>query len=318
MSSSQRPRAIFFGTPEIAVDALTALTELCDVPLVICQPDKPVGRAQAVVPPPVKRAAQALGLPVHQPSKVRVPEFAALLREQRADVAVVLAYGRILTREVLSAPRLGCVNLHASLLPKYRGAAPITWAIVQGEVETGICLMQMDEGLDTGPILEIRETPIGDDETAGDLFVRLAPLGAAMIRERVADVVAGRLQPRPQPSDGVTHARLLEKSDGLLDFAKDARLVHAWARGMTPWPGAQTKLGDEWLKVHGTSVVDADGVHGAPGAVVGSSGGALHVACGRGVVALRELQQAGRKRVSAVEFASGARIGDGARFGENA
>jgi len=308
-------RALFFGSPAFAVPCLDALTEVAEVAAVFCQPDRPAGRGLALTPPEVKVRALALGLRVEQPVKVRTEETAELVRSFQADVAVVVAYGRILPKALLEAPRVGCLNVHASILPRWRGAAPIQWAVASGDRTTGVTLMQMDEGLDTGPILEIRETPIGDDETSGELFARLAPFGAAMIRERLADVVAGRLTPRAQPAEGITHARLLEKSDGVLDFTKDARLVHAYARGMTPWPGAQTRLGDEWLKVHGTGLVAPDGALGAPGEIVAITANAIHVACGRGVVALRELQQAGRKRLAASAFASGARIGVGTRFG---
>ncbi|RYE84118.1 MAG: methionyl-tRNA formyltransferase, partial [Myxococcales bacterium] len=193
-----RPRTIFFGTPAIAVPALEALAAETEVVAVVCQPDKPAGRDPAPQAPPVKRAALALGLPVHQPAKVRTPDFADWVRAQRADAAVVLAYGRILTREVLDTPRLGCLNLHASILPRYRGAAPIQWAIVRGEDETGLSLMQMDEGIDTGAVLAVRRLPIGRDETADELSTRLAQLAAEMVRTDVLAALAGQLSPTPQ------------------------------------------------------------------------------------------------------------------------
>ncbi|HSQ67443.1 MAG TPA: methionyl-tRNA formyltransferase, partial [Polyangiaceae bacterium] len=174
-------RSLFFGTPEFSVPALEALASISTVAAVVCQPDKAVGRGLKIAAPPVKTRALALGFPVVQPAKVRTPEFAAWVREQRADVALVIAYGRILPQEVLDGPRLGCVNVHASILPRYRGAAPITWAIVRGETETGITLMKMDAGMDTGDMLEIFRTPIGEDETAGELSARLAELGARAV-----------------------------------------------------------------------------------------------------------------------------------------
>lgn len=308
-------RALFFGSPAFAVPCLDALTSVAEVAAVFCQPDKPAGRGLTLTPPDVKVRALELGLRVEQPAKVRTEETAALVRSFDADVAVVVAYGRILPKALLAAPRAGCLNVHASILPRWRGAAPIQWAVASGDPITGVTLMQMDEGLDTGPILEIRETPIGETETAGELFQRLAPFGATMIRERLADVVEGRLVARPQPSEGLTHARLLEKSDGVLDFVQEARLVDAWARGMTPWPGAQTRLGDDWLKVHGTSVVESEGQHGEPGTIVGITSESIQVACGHGIVGLRELQQAGRKRLGAQAFAAGARLTIGTRLG---
>ena len=303
MSGAARPRAIFFGTPEIAVEALTALDEICEVVLVVCQPDKPVGRAQEVVAPPVKRAALALGLQVHQPSKVRVPAFAELLREQRADVAVVLAYGRILTREVLAAPRLGCVNLHASLLPRSRGAAPITWAIVRGEAETGICLMQMDEGLDTGPVLTRHAIAIDPDETAGDLAKRLAALGGAVVRADLPRFLRGELTATPQVDADATFAPILTKADGRIDWTRPARAVHDHVRGMSPWPGAFTTVGEKTLKVLATQVRAQLG--GAAGTIVRADKSGVVVACGDGAVELVTAQLEGRKPLAGRELAAG-------------
>src|SRR6185312_2298719 len=186
-------RAIFFGTPALSVPSLEALASIANVVGVVCQPDKPVGRGMKLAAPPVKERALAMGLPVVQPTKLRTGEFAQWVREQNADVALVIAYGRILPQDVLDAPRLGCVNVHASILPKYRGAAPIAWAIVRGETETGVTLMKMDAGMDTGDMLEIRKTPIGQDETAGELGVRLGELGATAVREGLPRYVRGEL-----------------------------------------------------------------------------------------------------------------------------
>src|SRR6185503_5571194 len=184
-------RAIFFGTPEIAVPSLRALATVADVAAVVCQPDRPAGRGLKLHAPAVKLAAADLGIPVAQPTKIRTPDFLAWLAEQRADVAVVLAYGRILPAPVLTATARGCLNLHASILPRYRGAAPINWAIVRGETETGMSLMQMDEGLDTGPVFAVHRVPIGEDETAGELAVRLGALAADVVRADVPRVVRG-------------------------------------------------------------------------------------------------------------------------------
>jgi methionyl-tRNA formyltransferase len=318
-----RPRAIFFGTPEVAVPALDALVELCDVPLVVTQPDKPRGRGLQVVPTPVKARALGHGLTVVQPTKVRTPEFAASLRALDADVGVVIAYGRILTRAVLDAPRLGCVNLHASLLPRWRGAAPVQWAIVSGDAETGVCLMQMDEGLDTGPVLARRVTPIDPDETAGALLERIGRLAADVLRVELPRLLAGQLTPVPQDDARATHARVLEKSDGRVDFARPARAVHDHVRGMTPWPGAFTTLPDgATLKLHATRVVaDATpagpgGAPPAPGTVlVADARGGLAVACAPGVVALEQVQAEGKKRVSGRDFAAGRGVAPGAVLG---
>lgn len=313
--SEARPRALFFGTPEIAVGALDALLERCDVPLVVCQPDKPVGRAQTVEPGPVKRRALELGLAVHQPTKVRVPEFAARLREQRADVAVVFAYGRILTPEVLRAPRLGCVNLHASLLPRYRGAAPINWAIARGEAETGVCLMQMDEGLDTGPVLARRALPIGPDETAPELARRLATLGAALVRDELPRVLRGELSPTPQDDALATLAPILTRADGLVDWSRASSEVHDLVRAMVPWPGAHTTLRGKALKVLATRLVDG---HGAPGEVLRADKAGVVVACGAGAVELLTAQLEGRKALAGRELAAGRAVTPGDMLGASA
>jgi methionyl-tRNA formyltransferase len=249
-------RAVFMGTPQFAVPCLDALVEIAEVTAVVCQPDKPRGRGLELAPPPVKARALELGLDVHQPTKLKTGDFAAWLKEQNADVALVVAYGRILPKDVLAAPRLGCVNVHASLLPKYRGAAPITWAVVNGEPETGITLMQMDEGMDTGAMLEQFVTPIVPEETAGELSERLSALGALAVRKGLPKYVAGGYTPVTQDHAKATHASMLEKEMGRIDFAKPARAVHDHVRGMTPWPGAFTASRGKTLKVHATRVTD--------------------------------------------------------------
>lgn len=304
-----RPRAIFFGTPDFAVPCLDALATVADVVLVVTQPDRPRGRGLELAPPPVKVRAEALGVPVVQPVKVRTPEFAASLRALEADVAVVVAYGRILTRAVLDAPRLGCVNVHASLLPRWRGAAPIQWAVARGDAETGVCLMQMDEGLDTGPVLARRATPIGPDETAGELAVRLAALGAELLREELPRHLAGALVAVPQDDARHTLAPLLEKAHGAIDWSASAQSVHDLVRGMSPWPGAFTQLpSGATLKVHASRVVarpaQAEGAE--PGAVVAADrAGGLVVACGAGALALVAVQPEGKRRMSAVDYLAG-------------
>lgn len=216
-------RTVFFGTPSFAVPIFEALREVSNVVAVVCQPDgKPVGRGLSVQAPPVKVAAMAAGIPVVQPTKLRNGEFAAWLREQSADVAVVAAYGRILPDDVLAAPRLGCVNAHASLLPRYRGAAPIQWAIVRGETQSGVCLMQMNTGLDTGDVLSVHSTQIGAEETAGELMTRLSLLAADALRADWSAFLAGNLKRMPQDHSLATLAPLL-KEDGLIDWRKTNR-----------------------------------------------------------------------------------------------
>jgi len=242
---------------------------------------------------------------VHQPSKVKTPEFAQLIRDANADVALVIAYGRILTKAVLEAPRRGCLNLHASLLPKYRGAAPITWAVVNGERETGVCLMQMDEGMDTGPVLSVHRMPIGEDTTADELYVSLGELAAAVVRADLERAVAGELTPQPQDHAAATMAPMLEKENGRVSWDKPGRKVHDHVRGMTSWPGAFTTLASKTFKILGTRVVDEEGVHGEPGEILSADKHGVEIACGRGKIALLRGQLEGKKALSAVELVAG-------------
>jgi methionyl-tRNA formyltransferase len=312
---STRPRALFFGTPEFAVPALQALHEIATVALVVTQPDRPKGRGMKLAPPPVKQLAIELGLPVVQPTKVRTPDFAASLREQSADFALVIAYGRILPKAVLEAPRLGCVNVHASLLPKLRGAAPIQWAIVRGDSESGVCLMQMDEGLDTGAVLAREQLPIGPDETAAELSVRLSALGAQIVREQLPRFAAGQLTATPQEHASATLAPLLAKDDGAIDWQRPARELHNLARGFSPWPGAFTWLSGTRLKLLSTQVSDEHTPHGTPGELLAISREGIDVACGQGSLRLLELQLEGAKRLRAAEFSVGQRLEVGQRLG---
>jgi methionyl-tRNA formyltransferase len=306
-------RAVFFGTPEIAVPALEALVAVAEVAAVICQPDRPAGRGLELKAPAVKKRALELGLPVEQPTKIKTPDFAAWLEGLRADVALVMAYGRILPKALLEAPRRGCINLHASLLPKYRGAAPITWAVVHGETETGISLMQMDEGCDTGPVFSRHAIAIGPDETAGELSERLAALGAQVVRDDLARAVAGALVAEPQDHAAATHARMLEKGDGVVDWSKPAHAVHAHVRGMTPWPGAHTTIGGKRFKVLATRLGPAEG-GGEPGTVTAIDHGAV-IACGSGSVLLARGQVEGKRALSAAELAAGRTLAVGVRLG---
>lgn len=315
MTSAPAPRfrAVFMGTPEFAVPCLDALAEIAEVVGVVCQPDKPRGRGLELTTPPVKRRALELGLEVVQPIKLRTGAFAEWLEGRGADVALVVAYGRILPKDVLDAPRLGCVNVHASLLPKYRGAAPITWAIVRGETETGITLMQMDEGMDTGDMLETLTLSIGEDETAGELSERLAALGARAVREGLPKYVAGGLTPVPQDEAGATLAPILKKGDGRIDWGAPARAVHDHVRGMSPWPGAFTTARGKLLKVHATRVTDAPagGAPKPPGTVVLADKSRVVVACADRAVELVRVQLEGKRAVTASEWFGGRGVAEG-------
>jgi methionyl-tRNA formyltransferase len=309
-----KPRAIFFGTPEFAVPCLQALCEVADVRLVVTQPDRPAGRGMRLTAPPVKRLAHALGIEVVQPKAIRKPEFAERLRAVAADLALVVAYGRILPAEVLRAPRLGCVNVHASLLPKLRGAGPIQWAILSAQTHTGVCLMEMDEGMDTGPVLACESLAIGADETAGELTVRLAELGATLVRAQLPRYVRGELAAHPQDHAAATMAPMLTKEHGKIDWTRSASELHALVRAMDPWPGAHTLYDGHRLKLHRTRVLVAEGTHGEPGTVVRADRHGIEVACGAGVLAIHELQPEGKRRMSAEQFCAGARIRGGMRF----
>jgi methionyl-tRNA formyltransferase len=308
-------RAVFFGTPQFAVPCLEALVEIADVAAVVCQPDRPQGRGLELTAPPVKKRALELGLNVVQPTKLKTGEFAAWLREQKVDVALVVAYGRILPQDVLDAPRLGCVNVHASLLPKLRGAAPITWAIVRGEPETGVTLMQMDIGMDTGAMLEQFATPISDDETAGELSERLSAIGALATRKGLPTYVAGGYTPLQQDHSKATMAPMLKKDDGRIDFTKPARAVHDHVRGMMPWPGAFTTARGKTLKVLATRVTDVPQGKAEPGTVVFADKTRVVVACGERGVELARIQLEGKKAIAAGDWFLGRGIADGDRLG---
>jgi methionyl-tRNA formyltransferase len=307
-------RALFFGTPEIAVPALEALHAIADVRAVVCQPDKPAGRGLALRAPAVKVKALELGLPVEQPAKIKTPEFAAWVRAKEADVALVMAYGRILPKAVLEAPRRGCMNLHASILPRWRGAAPINWAIAEGDAVTGVGLMQMDEGLDTGPVYATHEVPIDPDATAGELAERLAKCAAEVVRAELARAVAGELSPKPQDASKATHARMLEKEDGRIDWSRPAKAVHDRARAMTPWPGAFTTLGGKLFKVLSTRAIGGE-PGGEPGEVVAASKDRVEIACGNGRLALLRGQLEGKKPLDARELVAGRALALGAKLG---
>ncbi|WP_437739424.1 methionyl-tRNA formyltransferase [Sorangium sp. So ce1504] len=309
-------RALFFGTPAIAVPSLEALASIADVVGVVCQPDRPAGRGLELKAPPVKVKALELGVPVVQPEKVRTPEFAAWVAGAGADVALVIAYGRILPKAVLEAPRRGCMNLHASILPRYRGAAPITWAIVGGEAETGISLMQMDEGMDTGPVYAVRRTAIGPDTTADELAIDLGALAARVVREDLRRAVDGELAPTPQDHEAATHAALLKKEDGRIRWERSARQIHDHIRGMTSWPGAFTTIDGKTLKVLAAHVEsEADQAGAPPGTVVMAGRSVVIVACGAGAIQIVRAQAEGRKPLAAADLVAGRTLQTGMVLG---
>lgn len=311
-------RAIFFGTPAIAVPSLEALAEVAEVAAVVCQPDKPSGRGLQTSAPPVKERALAMGLAVAQPVKIRTPEFLAWVTEQEADFALVIAYGRILPKAILDAPKHGCLNLHASILPRYRGAAPITWSIVRGETETGIALMQMDEGMDTGPVYSTHRTPIGPDVTADDLAITLGALAAQVVKSDVPRVLAGELSAVPQDHDAATMAPILNKEDGRIPWEKAAGDVYNHVRGMTSWPGAFTSLAGKTFKIiearRGRDGEAASSC-GAPGEVIAAGKQGIEVACGTGTLMIHKGQVEGRKVLGAAELVGGRALAKGSLFG---
>jgi len=298
-------RAIFFGTPAIAVPSLEALAAIAEIPFVVCQPDRPAGRGLEMRAPPVKEKALALGLRVEQPTKVRTPEFANLIASANADVALVIAYGRILTKAVLETPKHGCLNLHASLLPKYRGAAPITWSIVNGETETGISLMQMDEGMDTGPVFTKHVIKVRPDVTADELGLELGALASLVVRHDFERAVRGEIEATPQDHDAATMAPILDKEHGRIDWNKPASRVHDHIRGMTSWPGAFTTLTGKTFKVLAARVAVEDGVLGAAGEVIVADKRGVQVACASGSVSVLRAQMEGRKAVAAPDLVAG-------------
>jgi methionyl-tRNA formyltransferase len=304
-------RIVFFGSPAFALPSLTAVAREHQVLAVVSQPDRPAGRGKLLQPPPVKELALRLGLPVEQPTKLRDGVLAKALSALQPDAFVVVAYGRILPPDLLAVPRLGPWNVHASLLPKYRGAAPIQWSVIRGEQKTGVCVMRMEEGLDTGPVAACREESIAETDTAGTLAERLAQLGADLLLQTLPRIADGSVVLQTQDHAAATLAPLLKKEDGILDFSAPAILVSAQARGVDPWPGATVFLAGELMKVFAPTVVSGQG---APGEVMGRGPEGLTVACGQGAIAFAELQLAGRKRMPASAVLAGHPIPPGARL----
>jgi methionyl-tRNA formyltransferase len=307
-------RIVFMGTPEFACPTLRTLIERGEqVVAVVTQPDRPKGRGQQTLPPPVKLLAQLHGIPVLQPVKVRHPDAIEEIRGLKPDLIVVIAFGQILPKALLEIPGKGCINVHASLLPRYRGAAPLNWCIINGERETGVTTMLMDVGLDTGDMLLKRTTPIDPDEDTLSLHDRLSRIGAELLAETIDLAAQGRLAPEKQDDALTCYAPMLKKEDGLIDWGKDAPGIKNLVRGMTPWPGAYSYLDDKLLKVY--RVQSASGT-GTPGEVLAAGRDGIEVACGEGSVIIHELQLEGKKRLPAAEFLAGCKLEPGVSLGK--
>lgn len=309
-------RVIFMGTPDFSVGILSGLVKAGhEVCLVVTQPDKPKGRGNALQFPPVKEEALALGLEVFQPKRVREAEQIAHLREKEPEIIVVAAFGQILPKELLELPRYGCINVHASLLPKYRGASPIQWAVLDGEKESGVTIMQMDEGLDTGAILAQKKIPLAPDETAGTLFDKLSALGTSLLIETLPRIEGGTIIPTPQEDTKSTHTAKIEKGMGKIDWSRSAEELERWVRGLSPWPSAYTFLNGKTLKVWRAEVSsEAGALPAVPGAVLAEKD-ALLVRTGDGILKITELQLEGKKRMEAGTFLRGFHIAPGERLG---
>ena len=299
-------RIIYMGTPDFAVAPLRALLEDGhEILTVISQPDRPYGRKMELKPTAVKAAALEAGLPVWQPEKIRDPECVDRIRQLDPELIVVTAYGQLLPSEILRLPEYGCLNVHASLLPAYRGAAPIQWAVINGDPVSGVTIMQMDEGLDTGAILASREIPLAEDETGGSLFDRLAAEGARLLSETVRALPGGTLVPSPQPAESPTaYARMLTKADGDLDWSRDAKSLECLIRGLDPWPSAVCRAGGKKLKVWKSRTVET-GENAAPGTVLSAGKEGILVQTGRDGLLLTEVQPEGKKRMKAADYLLG-------------
>ena len=299
-------KIVYMGTPDFAVPALRALAEKHEVAAVFTQPDKPVGRKQILTPPDVKVCAQEIGIPVCQPASMKTPEALELLKSFAPDVVVVAAYGQILPQAVLDVPKYGCVNIHGSLLPKYRGAAPIQQAVLNGDSVTGVTTMLMDAGLDTGDILLVKETPIGENETSAELFDRLSALGGELILETLAALENGTVTPKKQDESLATHTSKIDKSLCPVDFSRSALQIHNQIRGLYSWPVATATICGKRVKIHRAKLAEGSGRAGEILSVK-----PLVIACGEGAIELLELQPEGKKKMTAEAFAAGHKLKTG-------
>ncbi len=304
-------RIIFMGTAPLSCASLETLIRARDIelPAVVTQPDKPQGRELRLQPSPVKALAMGHNLPVLQPERARDPVFIRNIRDLAPDLIVVAAYGQILPKELLEAPRFGCINVHTSLLPKYRGAAPIQWSILNDEAETGVTIMRVDVGLDTGDVLSQERTPIHAQDNAITLHDRLARIGADLLLRTIPEYVAGRLRPIPQPAEGVSHAPKIKKEDGLINWTKPARTIWNQVRGLVPWPSAFTFLASndqrQLLKIWAAEPAEDSG---QPATVLDTDKHGIVVACGQDSLRITEVQREGGKRLSAAQFLAGHKL----------
>ncbi|GKU78503.1 methionyl-tRNA formyltransferase [Paenibacillus sp. L3-i20] len=311
-------RIVFMGTPEFAVPSLKLLIETgYEIVSVVTQPDRPKGRKKTLTPPPVKEAALSLGLNVLQPEKMRNAESVAAIAELAPDLIVTAAYGQILPKALLDIPRLGCINVHGSLLPKYRGGAPIQRSIMNGESSTGVTIMYMAEGLDTGDMISSVELPILDEDTSGTMFEKLSLAGATLLGETLPQIIEGRAIATPQNNDEATYAPNLSREDERLDWNKSARELFNQVRGLSPMAGAFTQLGDEVFKVWACQVsgeVSGRSNEAEPGTIIEASNNGIVVQTGKGALVLTNIQPAGKRVMDAAEWIKGARIEAGTRF----
>lgn len=315
-----RIRLVFMGTPPLAATVLEELlaSSEFEVLAVVTQPDQPRGRDLKLQPSAVKEVAARKNLPVLQPERARDPQFIEQIRAFAPDVAAVAAYGQILPQSLLDVPRFGCLNVHTSLLPKYRGAAPIQWSILNGDPETGVTIMKMNAGLDTGDIVATERTPIRSDDNSQTLHDRLAKIGGTLLAQVMPDYVTGKITPQPQPEQGSTYARKIKKDDGQLDWAQPSTVLWNRVRGLTPWPGTFTHLQRTppvLLKVHKVEVLPATESLGTSGQILGADRAGIVVACGAGALRILELQREGGKRLAVDPFLSGFPIHQGERLG---
>lgn len=296
-------RVVFMGTPDIAATCLKKiLADGFDVVGVYTQPDRPKGRGMKLVASPVKEVAVAAGIPVFQPENFREEETVEQLRALQPDICAVVAYGRILPQKVLDVPKYGCINIHASLLPKYRGSAPYQWAVLDGLTETGVTAMYLTREMDAGDIIDVSKTPIGENETAGELLDHLAVLGAELLSRTLTRFERGKVPATPQDAAGVSYAPMLDKSMCPIDWTKTAQQVHNHVRGLHPWPVATMELQGKTFKVHATRVVEGSG---KPGEILSLTKTGLRIACGEGAVEIISLQAEGGKRMAAPDYFRG-------------
>ncbi|RUM90512.1 MAG: methionyl-tRNA formyltransferase [Thermodesulfatator sp.] len=315
MSTSKRFKIVFMGTPEFAVAPLKNLINGPDELIaVVSQPDRPKGRGRKLLPTPVKATAQAAGIEVLQPSKVRNPEFLETLRALEPDLIVVAAFGQILPQALLDIPKIMPINIHGSLLPRYRGAAPIHWALINGDKETGITIMKMDAGMDTGPMLLKGSLTIGQDETFGQLAERMSELGASLLMEALEKLEKGELKEEIQPEDGVTYAPPIKKEQYHVDWNQPAELIHGTIRAFDPRPGAYTLYKDQRLRLYCPVIMENEKTDQPPGTVVDVSPKAIRIQTGSTVLGIRQIQWPGKKRLDVDSFLRGRNIPAGTRF----